>query len=368
MASTISIPAASVQAEPAEPSAGGSCIVDRLSDREAARWDAYVLGHGEGTLFHSLAWRNAVSDVFGHAPIYLTATRDGRIVGVLPLFHVASRIAGNFLASVPYGVGGGILADDSSAAHALSNEAVTQMIERRCGCIDYRSRKAVVPQLATIDRYVGFERELPDTAEDVLGWLPRKARAVVRNARSKYGLEAMYGDEHLKNVWWMYTMSMRRLASLSYPFSFFRRLIDETPGKHWVTTLRWRGRIVAGLVTFLFRDRVMPYFIGTTNLAKRCGAANLIYACVMERGVAAGYRIFDFGRSRRDNAGSYNFKRFNGFEPKPLAYQCHQAPGCPPPNLTPTNPKYRLARRVWPHLPLFVTRRVGAMLAKHIPG
>ena len=34
----------------------------------------------------------------------------------------------------------------------------------------------------------------------------------------------------------------------------------------------------------------------------------------------AGYRVFDFGRSR-EGTGPYNFKRHCGFEPVPLPYQ-----------------------------------------------
>ena len=145
-------------------------------------------------------------------------------------------------------------------------------------------------------------------------------------------------------------------------------MAELTPAGHWTSIVHWKGRPVAGLVTFLFGDRVMPYFIGTTDRAKLCSATNFIYLSVMERGVEQGYRVFDFGRSRRDNTGSYNFKRFNGFSPRPLCYQCYTPPGVDRPNLTPTNPTFGLARRVWPHLPLWMTRSLGARLARHIPG
>ena len=177
-----------------------------------------------------------------------------------------------------------------------------------------------------------------------------------------------FGDQQLRDVWQLYAVSMRRLGSLCYPYVFFERLMDCTPKGHWVSVARWQGRAVGGLVTFLFKDRVIPYFIGTTPDARRCCAANLLYLSVMERGVESGYRVFDFGRSRKDNTGSYNFKRFHGFAPRPLGYQQYSAPGKRPPNLSPTNPRFRLARRIWPHLPLAVTKLLGASLAKHIPG
>lgn len=344
------------------------CEVTMLTSRRLAAWNVYVPAHADGTFFHTIAWRDAIRDAFGHEDLYLVARRDERIVGVLPLFLVASRLVGRMLVSVPYGVGGGILAEDDEATAKLFAEAKRIAADRDCVAIDLRNDGAAVPGVPTIDRYLGFRRELPETPEDVLAWLPRKARAAARNARHKYQLTVSYGDEHLSEVWRLYTISMRRLASLNYPYSFFRRLIELTPGRHWVSIVRWNGRTVAGLVTFLYRDRVMPYFLGTSPEATRCSASNFIYHSAMERGVQCGYRVFDFGRTRRDNKGSLDFKRFHGFEPRPLAYQLFTAEGHTPPDLSPSNPRFRWARRVWGRLPLVMTRVIGARLSRHIPG
>jgi len=333
-----------------------------------AQWNRYVEGHAQGTIFHTLGWRDAVRQVFRHEDLYLTALRREAIVGVLPLFLVKSRLAGRMLVSVPYGVGGGIIAQDTQTHAALFGAARQIAESRQCRAIDLRSELALVPDIPTIDRYVGFRREMPEDARDVLSWLPRKARAAARNARNKFRLTISFGDEQLETVWRLYTLSMRRLASLAYPLAFFEQLIASTPGQHIVSLVRWKERPVAGLVSFLFRDRVLPYFIGTTDDARRCSAANFIYLTAMERGVSDGYRVFDFGRTRRDNVGSFDFKRFNGFSPQPLGYQMFTLPGHSPPDLSPTNPKFRAVRRVWPHLPLRVTTTIGARVAKHITG
>ena len=345
-----------------------SCRVEQLNERGEKAWEGYVSEHPEGTIFHTLAWRNAVAGAFGHEALYLVAMRGDRLVGVLPIFFVASKIGGCMLVSVPYAVGGGILADDEEAIAALARRTLRLGGDRNCNRIDFRSDRAIVRDWPVVDRYVGFRRALPASVDEVLTWLPRKARAAARNARRKFGLTVSFDDEHLAEVWRLYSISMRRLGSLTYPYGFFRRLIEQTPGRHWVSLIRREGRAVAGLVTFLHRDRVMPYFMGATDEAKRCSAANFVYLTAMERGVEEGFGTFDFGRSRIDNAGSYNFKRFNGFTPQPLGYQCYTPPGERPVDLTPTNPLFAVGRRIWPMLPLWVTRAVGARLSKHIPG
>jgi FemAB-related protein (PEP-CTERM system-associated) len=294
--------------------------------------------------------------------------RDESIAGQLPLFLVRSRIAGRMLVSVPYGVGGGILTDDREVAGALFAAARDLAEARDCAAIDLRSEFAMVDGLPVVSRYVGFARELPSQPEEVWNWLPRKARAAARNGRDRFRLSVAWGDEHLNQVWRLYSLNMRRLGSIAYPLRFFEALRSRTPGQHWVQ-LVWRGgRPVAGLLALQFRDRVMPYFLGATREARRCSAAHFSYVTLMERAVAHGYRVFDFGRSRRDNTGSHDFKRFCGFEPAPLGYQLWTAPGRPAVSLSPDSPKFRLARRIWPYLPLRVTQAMGGYLARHIPG
>ena len=161
---------------------------------------------------------------------------------------------------------------------------------------------------------------------------------------------------------------MRRLASLSYPFRFFRELLERLGENAWVTTV-WRGRRpIAGLLSFVHRDTVMPYFVGVDERVSCTGTANLLYAAVMERAVGCGLRRFDFGRTRSDNVGPCSFKRNQGFKPVTLGYQRYVPPGREPPDLTPTNPRFALARRIWPRLPLALTRVMGSWLAKSVPG
>lgn len=333
-----------------------------------AAWSEFVSGHFRGMVFHTIGWRNAVHRTFAHRPFYLAAQRGERLTGVMPLFVVASRLAGRMLVSVPYGVGGGILAEDDETTMALFEAARKLAHEHRCRCIDLRNHSSVVPELPVVRRYVGFRRELPERVEDVAAWLPRKARAAARNGEHKHGLTMQWEAALLPEVWRLYALSMRRLGSIAYPFRFFEQLTTNLEGGYWVCVVRRGTSAVAGLVTLLHGDTVMPYYVGLSDDAPRYGAANFLYRCVMERAVSEGYRVFDFGRTRVDNHGSLDFKRFHGFEPRPLPYQMYVCAGQSPPQLSPSARRYRLARRIWKHLPLGVTQVLSSVLAPHLPG
>jgi len=338
-------------------------------DRQAEKWDAFVDRQPDATLFHGWMWREAVRCAFGHEPIYLIAQESGRVVGVLPLFLVRSLLAGRLLVSVPYAVYGGPLVEEARVAGAL-REAVCEIAERDRVCqIEIRSLHAAWPDLPVIDdRYATFQKPLPRNVSDVLAELPRKARAAARNARDKYRLTVTQGDEQLRDVWLLYSRSMRRLGSPNYPFGFFTELLARTPGRHVVTMVRHSGKPAAGLVSFVYRDTLMPYFAGCDERLERFCPNNLLYLSAMEWGVSEGLGRFDFGRSRRHNRGSFDFKRHQGFEPEPLCYQVWMPRGGSGTNLTPDNARLQWAIRMWRRMPLWMTRPLGAYTARSIPG
>ncbi len=332
-------------------------------------WQSYANRFPSATLFHSLNWMDAVLSSYPHRPHYLMARNQGDLVGVFPLFEVRSLLAGRILVSVPYAVYGGVLCDNQDVADALLTEA--RRIAYRIGAryIDIRSSSARWPDLTTIDRYVTFMRDLPPSIDDVLGLFPRKARAEIRRARDKFRLAVRFDDAQLSTVWKLYSRSMRRLGSPNFRYRFFQALVEATPGRHLVSVIYHGGEPVAGLLSLIHRHTVYPYYSGCDHVpATRMSANNYLYMALMEEAVEMGLKKFDFGRTRVDNSGSYNFKKNQGFEPTPLGYQFDMPNGGRVPNLTPSNLKFYLAQQVWKKLPLAVTRPLGSWLSASIPG
>ncbi len=381
----------------------GAVRVRRFVGEMAPVWRSYVDGHPEGTLFHGLGWKRAVERAFGHRSRYLVAFREdcdgggggvswdhrrdagattvtttvstagatalgGRVVGVFPLFEVNSVLVGRLLVSVPYATYGGILADDAAAATALFAEARREGLSSGARSIEMRSIRARVPGVPVHRSHAMFRKALPQTAADLSKALPRKARAAARRAAEKYELTVEYDAAALPVVWDLYSRSMRRLGSPNYPLRFFEELVSTAGDGNVVQLIRHRGRPVAGLLTFLHRDTVMPYFAGLDERVAIYGLNNTLYAESMRWGIEHGYRAYDFGRTRIDNAGGYNFKRFCGFEPEVLSFQTYVMPGRAAADLSAGSARWAAARRVWKTLPLPVTRPLGAWLSRSIPG
>lgn len=330
-----------------------------------AAWDAYVLAHPRGTVFHRPAWSAAVENSYGHTPLHLAAWRDGKIIGVLPMFLVKSIFAGKVLISIPYATYGGILADDADAEKLIFTKAHEISVERAAEYLELRYLSPSGLNLPAITRYDTFIKQLPADPADVLHGLPKKARAAARNGMQV--LQTRTGDDLLDGVYDLYAFTLRRLGSPNYRKNFWRDLKRNYDDDCVTLGVFEGGKMLAGVVSFIFRDTIVPYFSGSLPRGMELGANNVMYVALMEYAVKRGLRWFDFNRTRRDNSGPHSFKRHMGFEPTQLNYQVDLNLARELPNLSPSNSSFSLASKVWSRMPLFATRIAGGVVTKWIP-
>jgi FemAB-related protein (PEP-CTERM system-associated) len=332
---------------------------------ETVDWDAFVRSTPGGSPFQLMAWKRAVESTFGHRPHYLMAVRGGGLEGVLPLFEVRGLLGGRGLVSVPYAVYGGICAASAPARGALVEAA--RQLGRRIGAeyVELRHRPGQQVELPTKNLYVTFSRPISASDEENLNAIPRKQRRMTRQGL-KHGLRAEIGLRHLDAFWAVYAHSVHALGSPVFPRRLFRAIAQEF-GKECELLTIWKDeRMVSGVLSLFYEDQVLPYYGGALGEALPYAVNDFMYWELMCHVSKAGYRTFDFGRSR-EGTGAYHFKRHWGFEPVPLPYQYILADGRAMPNLSPSNPKMQMAVRTWKRLPLPLTKIVGPMLTRYLP-
>jgi FemAB-related protein (PEP-CTERM system-associated) len=130
-----------------------------------------------------------------------------------------------------------------------------------------------------------------------------------------------------------------------------------------LTVVDAKGRALSSVLSYYFRDQVIPYYAGERREARELAANDFKYWELMRRSCERGVRVFDYGRSKR-GTGSYDFKKNWGFEPAPLAYEYCLYKRSSVPENNPLNPKYRALISLWRRLPLPVVNLLGPHLAK----
>lgn len=329
---------------------------------DEARWDGFVEALPDATFFHLSGWRRVIETAFRHRTYYLLAERGGSISGVLPLTLVKTRLFGASLIANAFCVEGGPVAADAMSLAALENEAVRLMERLRVPVLEFRSwSDSRAGWASRDDLYAGFRKAIDPSVDKNMKAIPRKQRAMVRKGIDN-GLVSEI-DDTAGRLYRVYSESVRNLGTPVFPRKYFDLLRQVFAEQSDIVTITSGGMPVASVLNFYFRDQVLPYYGGGTAAARRLAANDFMYWEVMRRACERGFRTFDFGRSKQ-GTGAYDFKRFWGFEPTPLAYQFRLAPGRQIPDLNPLNPKLRTFVELWKKLPLAVTERLGPPIVR----
>jgi FemAB-related protein (PEP-CTERM system-associated) len=341
----------------------GAATVVSLDPASHERWNRFVLEHPEGTFFHRAEWQQVLKHAFGHRSHYLYAERGGQICAVLPLAEIKSALFGHSLVSTPFCVYGGILAADAEAFAALERKACELAKQLGVGYLEMRNRRRSHENWPSKDLYVTFRRPIDADAEKNMAAIPRKQRAMVRKGITKnLTTEIDAGTERLYDI---YSESIRNLGTPVFARRYLRVLKETFGADCEVLSVVSEGQAVASVMSFYFRDEVLPYYGGSVLAARSVAGNDFMYWQVMERARARGSRLFDFGRSKRET-GSFDFKAHWGFEPEPLCYEYFLVKAQKVPDLSPKNPKYERVISMWRKLPVPLTRLLGPPLARFL--
>jgi len=332
-----------------------------LDDGEVELWDNFVKVSDSSTFFHLAGWRYAIHRSCGFKPYYLYAHSDREVHGVLPLFHLRSLLFGNTLCSSPFCAVGGPLGSPT-AISALIDSA--EELARRLGvdCLELRNAEALSGDWITNDLYAQFRRAIDPDPDANMKAIPRKQRAMVRKG-IKAGLESRV-EESLDNFFRIYSTSVRNLGSPVFPKTYFNQLKGIFGPSCQVTTVFSEERPVSSVMSFIYKDTVLPFYGGGLPIARALKAYDFLYWEVMRRACEDGLAQFDFGRSKQ-GSGSFSFKKNWGFEPTPLHYQYRLVKGTTIPNRNPMSPKYQAAVALWKKLPLPIANAVGPMISPY---
>jgi FemAB-related protein (PEP-CTERM system-associated) len=327
-------------------------------------WDGYVKNATDATFFHRAGWKTVLERAFGHKAHFLYAQQDGAISGILPLAQVKSALFGNSLASLPFCVYGGIVADTEEAAAALRTEASRLADILKVDALELRNNRPSGAGWPVKELYFTFRKVIEVDDEANLKAIPNRQRAMIRKGTAE-GLHSEW-DESTDRLYRVYAESVRNLGTPVFSSKYLRILREVFAEDCSVLMITRDRQDVAGVMNFYFRDEVLPYYGGSRGVARTIkGVNHFMYWELMRRSREQGYRVFDFGRSKA-GTGPYSFKKNFGFEPQPLPYEYHLVKSDSVPDINPLNPKYRLLVNTWSKLPLPVANFIGPFLARSL--
>jgi len=351
-------------AESVRPAAVVPIRVRGYAQEDRPHWDAFVHRCPDATFFHRIGWKDVIEECFGHRTHYLLAERGAEIVGVLPLAEIKSFLFGHALVSLPFCAYGGVAVVETGAVAAL--HGVARELGEKMGVehLELRNRAVREADWPRQELYVTFRKMIMPDVDANLVAIPRKQRAMVRKGIG-HGLTSRV-DSDVDRFFALYADNVHRHGTPPLPKRYFQALLKSFDRDCEVLTITEPGgKAVSSVLSFYFRDEVLPYYAGDVAAARDLAANDFKYWELLRRACERGLRVFDYGRSKL-GTGAFAFKKHWGLEPTPLAYEYQLYRRDSIPEHNPLNPKYRALMALWRRLPIPVANVVGPHLVKSL--
>lgn len=341
------------------------CAQDKL-DAALPRWTAYVQSR-QAQPSRDPRWTAVLAAGLKQQPYCVEAFRGDQLVGILPLCYVRSLLFGRFLVSLPYLNSGGVIADDDAIAQMLVDRAVHLADVLQVRHLELRHEKPIEhPALTqTLTTKVHMRLPLPADSRQLWSDFDPKVRNQIRKGE-KAQLTVHWGSgELLDEFYAVFARNMRDLGTPVFGRALFDSILAKFAGDAELCVVRSADHPVAAAL--LVHGPGMTEVPSASSLRSHSAtnANMLMYWHLLQRAIARGQDVFDFGRSSVDS-NTFRFKKQWGARPEPAAWQYYVRRGSAS-DMRLESGKYDRLVRIWRRLPVPVTRWIGPSIIRGIP-
>jgi len=330
----------------------------------AGEWDDFVRRQAGWTHFHLYGWRTIYERVARHQCRYLVV-RDaaGTLAGVLPLVQVRSLLFGHYLVSQPFVNYGGPLGA-AAAVRALSAAAVDRAQADGVKLLELRCRGPLPIDLPVSHRKITVVLDLPTADPQALfKQFESKLRSQIRRPQ-KEGVTVRFGPDQVGAFFEVFAAHMRDLGTPTQPRRLFQTIAEVFPDA-WFGCAYLGDKPVACGAGFRWGNEFEMTWASSLYDYNKLSPNMLLYWSFMERALAEGVTLFNFGRCT-PGVGTHRFKRQWGSRDEQLHWYQYAAGGAAA-TPSPDEGAYSWGPRIWRKLPLPVATALGPWIVRSIP-
>lgn len=299
-----------------------------------------LLNCSEAMLFHSINYRDLLSEFLGCEACYVIASEDGVVVGALPVFIKENRRYGNVLNSLPFfGSHGGFLVKSdlgyekktnikmlllerfntlASEKDCILSTIITSPLDLDCSFyehnLNYKYKDNSVAQI------VEFREGVNDAESEIMYNIvePSNRRAIRRPLKNDVRLEF---SNDFGPLYEMHSENMSSKCGSVKPLDFFfkvQRIMADNDYRLMYAIKD--GIIIAGLLVFYFNN-IVDYYTPALRYEYSIEQGNtfLIYQG-MKQAINDGYKYWNFGGTRPEHTDLHKFKSRWGTRDYPYYY------------------------------------------------
>jgi hypothetical protein len=368
------------------PSPGAMIVeVDPWKD---PRWEAFVLGHSDATIYHHPAWLKALESEYRQRSLFLACQDpDGTLQGVFPLMYTRGlplsrgSLTGPRLSSLPRTPLAGPLAANRATLSALVREALRRAsvhsvrLQIKSQAEELNDGIEEIARKAWRQSYIVPLAGKPGQPYQIPGSQNRSSIKRSINKAIASGVRTRPAEtEGDLRIWYrIYLETMRRNVVPARPYRFFLALWELMRSTEMMRLLLAEqqtatgSRIMGGHLFFTFGSTV-TYAFGASHASDFALRPNdIILGQAINDASMAGYKFVDLGEVPEGDDDLARFKSKWGAEPVRLyRYYFPDFPDADPSRDKTGGSAFVLARKIWSRLPLGMTSWLGDQIYTYL--
>ena len=337
-----------------------------------SRWRRFVGNHFQASVFHTVAWLQALQKTYKYEPVvFTTSPPEEELKNGIVFCRVESWLTGRRLVSLPFSDHCEPLWDLAGGAGLPIRQLQSVVEDQKYKYCELRpvheNFVKTTDQTGFVPCATHFLHTLdlrPDLAE-IFDGLDKDSvqRRIQRAERAGLIEKCGRSDDLLKDFYKLFVMTRGRQHVPPSPHVWFRNLIDCLGDALEIRAAYRDGNAVAAILTLQFRDVVYYKYGCSDSRFNNLGATPWLFWRAISSAKSKNANMFDLGRTERDNLGLLQFKNHWSPQPRPLTYWRY--PNSPPIDSV-HDWKWKMAKKTFSLLPDRCLATVGRLLYRHI--
>lgn len=343
--------------------------IDLKNRKMAESWDAFVLDHPEGTVFHSTSWLKILEGAYGFKPCHFQRLAgQGEISAVLPGFIIRTGFGGTKFISLPFSDYGGVLAVNETVSSGILRTLV-QGVGNGYRRIEIRSASGEGPEDFQKGKiYIRHLLRLSDQKEEVFERLEKRTiRYSIKKAlKSNIIVSQENNLEGLNHFFLLNRKTRKKHGIPSQPRKFFRILFEEmiSTGLASIYIAR-QGADPISAGVFLVHGHTSYYKYNASDpeaLARKLTPNHLLTWQAIQDAIDCGMKSLDFGRTSMTNEGLRRYKEMWGAKESGIVYNFFPKA---PRSVDEVSRSYALFTCLWKRMPDKFEETIGPWILKY---
>jgi hypothetical protein len=348
--------------------------IQRIQPLTDPRWDGLLERHPSASVFHSVAWLEALRRTYGYEPIAYTTSAPGEPLNDGLVFcRVESWLTGRRLVSLPFSDHCEPLLQRTGDLQVFLQSIREESEAKKWRYIEIRPQESLavgIPELHATAQYTLHRLNLRADLPTLFRGFHKDSiqRKIKRAKREGLVYQAGTTESILDAFYQLLTITRRRHGVPPQPKIWFRNLIECFGPALQICVASNGRRPVAGMLTLRHKNTLFYKYGGSDTRFNNLGSMHCLYWESIQRAKDLELETFDLGRSDLDQGGLITFKTRWGGTISNLTYFRFSHSDDPTHwfESAGTTWKTRAVKGTFAHAPASVLPTLGNLLYKHI--